>query len=406
MDNVEIHKTAYDNKWLWRLSAVVIWIYCISKVFIFDIDRFLIEKISADYLWILNYKLVFFLFVFCLLLWCGKTTKVLLWLAYVICFPILLLLWLIPKKLYLNLPVAIIIAPAIYDLFSNLRRTTICFCLALVGIIISSLSENKLALYASLFLLQLLIILHLWHAVKLAYSENIFNGLLSLIRIINKSIDNGSMKETLFKKKDNDSELENEKHQPLVSTYMLNQGFEILAEKVEKIKSKRIFDLYLLGRILQTLVIVILAYSFEYFCIYKIDALSFSYNDAPSYWSFLSYSISSLLPVQATTVTANSALAIVIAYSESFCSILIFCIIVFTFLTAARESYNQGLDKFIEELRFTANSIVEKSLTFYGLTLENYEETVFRLNSKCVNQIRKYRDFPPLNESKDEPDPE
>ena len=39
-----------------EIIAVLFWVYVIVKLLIFDVDIFLVEKFSPNYVWLLNYK--------------------------------------------------------------------------------------------------------------------------------------------------------------------------------------------------------------------------------------------------------------------------------------------------------------------------------------------------------------
>src|SRR3989338_1638449 len=51
----------YLRNYSLEILAVFFWVYTLTKVFVFDIDLWLVDSFFPDYLWILNFKLVFIL---------------------------------------------------------------------------------------------------------------------------------------------------------------------------------------------------------------------------------------------------------------------------------------------------------------------------------------------------------
>ena len=64
------------NKFIRHFLALFIWSYIIIKVFIYDIDILIIEKLAPDYRWIINYKFVILISILAVLFALTKNKKI------------------------------------------------------------------------------------------------------------------------------------------------------------------------------------------------------------------------------------------------------------------------------------------------------------------------------------------
>ena len=135
--------------------AILFWLYIITKSFIFDFDIFLIEKLSPNYIWLINYKFFILICVLAIIFLFSKNKHILVWSLFVFFYPIILLFWKIPfflfKKKSWNLVFAII--DLIISFFKSFKTTFITIAFFLVSIAIIFGSSNKILLWISLIVL-------------------------------------------------------------------------------------------------------------------------------------------------------------------------------------------------------------------------------------------------------------
>jgi hypothetical protein len=87
------------------------------------------------------------------------------------------------------------------------------------------------------------------------------------------------------------------------------------------------------------------------------------------------------------------------------CALIIFFILVFTVLTAARESYKTEMDELGAELRAVADALDSRLTEVYRMTLDEAELFLMRDQAPLVNLIRKGRGLPELSSSVSKADP-
>ena len=74
--------------------------YVFVKLFVFDLDIWLIEHYLPSARWLVDYKLIILLLIIAASFLVFRRSTVLGWLAYVIFYPIIILLWKVPYLIF------------------------------------------------------------------------------------------------------------------------------------------------------------------------------------------------------------------------------------------------------------------------------------------------------------------
>ncbi|WP_159391168.1 hypothetical protein [Streptomyces viridochromogenes] len=312
-------------KWTVRLLDGVgslVWLYIFVKLFIFDVDNYLIEKFLPGAGSILNYRFLFIggLFVLLILFSKGRRLKYL----YVSFFPFVVAFWKVPKWFYKAKSwVAVftfvnVAATAIRHLKFNLI-TRFCAILALVG---SAVISNRVLLaicaaYLGLYFF-LLMTRTIWFSVRPSHFLKSQQKLIDHVSSASFVAQITSVSPQL-----RDASIEKFSAAQL-ATFQSNLGMAVLCsratyywayqlEKYRKSAAALILStvayssLYLQGTI---------AFSAINWSILKIDPAAFSYSGNPSYLQVAYYSLfngagSALTPVSGIAIFVKIATNIV-----------------------------------------------------------------------------------------------
>jgi hypothetical protein len=101
------------TKW-WCIEAVatIFWLYVAFKLFIFDIDRAIVDAIAPTYVWVLDYKFVLLITFLALSLVFIKRSTITKFVTFVIFYPFIIIFWRLPVLVYKSdnwlLPFAIV----------------------------------------------------------------------------------------------------------------------------------------------------------------------------------------------------------------------------------------------------------------------------------------------------------
>ena len=144
-----------------EVLAILVWGYAITKLFIFDIDNFLLERFMPNYAWLLNYKF-FIIIVITSIIWLiTKNAQIILWSLFVVFYPVIIFLWRIPalilKKKSWNLAFAF--TDAVIYFFKSVKNTFITTSFFLAATVIILQSSNKFLVWCSITILMIILLL-------------------------------------------------------------------------------------------------------------------------------------------------------------------------------------------------------------------------------------------------------
>jgi hypothetical protein len=81
---------------VYALVAATIWCYGVLKLFVFDVDRWLLERLAPDAVWLLNLRIVLVIGVLAAIAVFLRRRGFAFFLAYVVGFPFVILFWIVP----------------------------------------------------------------------------------------------------------------------------------------------------------------------------------------------------------------------------------------------------------------------------------------------------------------------
>ncbi|MEV7167804.1 hypothetical protein AB0N60_37745 [Streptomyces microflavus] len=314
-------KTKVWPKWKVRLLDTfgsAIWLYITVKLFIFDIDNYLVERFFPGSAGILNYRFLFIggAFVLLVLFSKGRRLKYL----YVCFFPLIVACWKIPKWFYkakswiavftfLN-----VVSMAVRHLKWNVTTR---FC-ALLSLVVVAASDNRLVLgicasYLGIYFV-LLMARTIWFSVKPSHFLNSQHTLIE--KISGASFVNHV---TAVSPELRDSSLVRFSAAQL-TTFQSNLGMAVLvsratyywAYQLEKYRTSA--AALMLSAIAYASLYVqgIAVFSMINWAILKMDPSAFAYSDAPAFLQVAYYSLfhgagSALSPVSGIAVLVKIA---------------------------------------------------------------------------------------------------
>ena len=133
-------------------------------------------------------------------------------------------------------------------------------------------------------------------------------------------------------------------------------------------------------------------FAFQFLALWKLDPSSFaSIPPEANFWEFLGFSLAYLFPARISRITPVSHFAATLAYVEVGCAVLIFVILVFAVLTAARESYKANLDEFRADLKSIGEALDRRLTDVYLMTSAEVELFLLKDKAPLVNALRKAR---------------
>jgi hypothetical protein len=91
------------NQWRWRavnLLATIVWLYIVCKVFIFDVDQYVFDRLWPQGGWLVTYRFFILLGIAAVLALIFKRWWFFGWGTYFVLFPLLVVVWWVPRAIY------------------------------------------------------------------------------------------------------------------------------------------------------------------------------------------------------------------------------------------------------------------------------------------------------------------
>jgi hypothetical protein len=144
-----------------EILAILFWVYVITKVFVFDIDIFLVANLSPNYTWLINYKFFILIGILAIILLVTKNRHILAWSLFILFYPVILFFWRIPvlvfRKKSWNLVFALI--DSVVSLFKSFKVTFIVTAFYLISVVVILAASHMILLWVSLIVL---LVIHFW----------------------------------------------------------------------------------------------------------------------------------------------------------------------------------------------------------------------------------------------------
>jgi hypothetical protein len=139
-----------------ELLGLVFWVYALLKVFVFDIDLYLLNATAPRYSWLLNFRFFIISGAIALLLALVRRDVVIVgWLLYILFYPFILFFWHLPRLIYRqqSTPLAYAAANAAISFFRSLKYNFITAVLFLGALTVTTYSSHRYVLWGALITL-------------------------------------------------------------------------------------------------------------------------------------------------------------------------------------------------------------------------------------------------------------
>ncbi|MFC8068668.1 hypothetical protein [Streptomyces sp. NPDC057293] len=312
-------------KWKVRLLDLIgsaVWIYVIIKLFVFDIDTYLIEEFVPDLAGALDYRFLFIggIFVLLVLFSKGRRLKYL----YVTFFPLVVSFWKIPKWFYKakSWIAVFTFLNVAATAFRHLKWNVTTRFLALLSLVGVAASGNHVILaicaaYLGLYFI-LLMARTIWFSIKPSHFLKSQQTLIDKVSSASFVAQITSVSAEL-----KDSSLEKFSAAQL-TTFQSNLGMAVLcsratyywAYQLEKYRTSAAALVLSAVAYASLYVQGVIVFSVINWALFKMDPAAFAYSDAPSFLQVAYYSLfhgagSALSPVSSVAVAVKIATNVV-----------------------------------------------------------------------------------------------
>lgn len=293
--------------------AVFLWAYSLIKVFVGDVDRWLVSTVAPPLIWLVEYRLLLLLVVFSILALVVGRHKRWLWiLIYIALFPLVVLFWKLPRFFYRRGSWDLVFGSlhAVVGFLGSLRYSIpVATCFLLAGLVVLIRAPEPIV-WTALTALMLAWLLTLGRALILAVRPSRFlKGQQNIFRIL---LSSESM-EKLYKPED-------WMRDPEIQVFELSQAQQLAAKagtgliayraaqfwamKLDRYRRSGIPVVFSVATVVILVLYALATFTLVNAAILQLDPQQFVFSSTPSPASLAYYSLASLFVNEISALAA------------------------------------------------------------------------------------------------------
>ncbi len=360
------------------LIAACIWLLIFIHLLVLDI-LIPLGKLHPFIQNLVDYRLIVLIIIIAISWLMLGARLMMLFFGYIAFYPLLLVVWVIPKSMVKNWPTIFLLLPAVRGVFAHLKWSFMLFTIYLTSSILVIFTSNIFSIKVSMLLLFLYLLLHYFTRINNLYAPT--TAFADLGQSIKKNWE-ASKKNKFYAApvgiEEGTEEWDLAYNQYVMNIFMSSTVHGVMARKLKSLHDTRKFDLYFVSLFLYTFMLTIITFTLLYFGLSKIDINAF--EPTVGFFEFLGYSFGTISHYQLSAISPLSGLAQIITYFEVFCSFIIIVLLVFVVFTSARERQRTDIGEVIQELELVSKHMENMLLENLNITLRNAEIKMLQAN--------------------------
>ncbi|MDI3090000.1 hypothetical protein QJ133_02260 [Priestia megaterium] len=385
--------------------ALLFWAFILIKLFVFDIDVYLVNKVSSKYVFLLDYKFVFFVGVLALIWIFTRSAKVLIVGLYVVFYPLIVVFWKVPVFIFKQKSwvLAFALLNFVISFFMSLKYNFIKVALYIVFATLIFSFSNPFLLWASIIVISSILILTFVHKfILLIRPSEVFKAYKSMLNRVETN-------ENKFSSMSLDESIKNIPIEQLTETQLekrrtslhnsiiTNRLFLFTANKLRDYQKSRLnFVSYILS-VVSITIMTVLSFSLINFAMFKIDSSMFNYDKYPSFYTFFYYTFNDLLSNPIAELEPALPMTQIVAMLGTFFTFLIGAIFVGLIFSVRSQRYDEELTDIVKRINnhggeletFIKEEYKIKSLEDALLEVEKMKGSLVKLIYKFTESINK-----------------
>lgn len=372
-----------------RIVAILFWSYAILKLFVFDIDKYLILRIFPNASWVLTFKFVLVVILLALLLVLFKRAWLFMNVSYVILFPLILIFWHLPLLIISqrswNLAFAALNGFLI--LVRSFKFAFICFALYLLASLgVFYAPPNWLLLISIILLFGIVSILYVRLFISIFKTAGIFEFYRRVFAWIRTNTKDLYMIGEDVKQLPLESRSEQQvtKYSTALQwAVMFNRMALYLAKKLRDYRSRKINYIGYIASVVLLILFTVISFALINQGLFRYDATFFAANH-PSFFTFFYYAfnvyIFSSIP-DISPLVWQAQLSVVI---ESILAFLVVVILFSIYINLKSNRYDTELSRGISDLEAEGGAMEEIIQAEYNLGIEDALQQLQQLQAGTV----------------------
>jgi hypothetical protein len=330
--------------------ASFLWVYAFLKVFVFDVDRAVVEAIVPGADWLVSFRpLIFLAVIATAALLIRKPMQLVVILVYVAVFPLVVLLWKLPRAIYKSGSWVFFfgVLNALSSLVMNLRYGIVFVASAAIGITLIAATDHKVTLGMGAAILVGLLVVSVTRTVGSSLLASKFVSVQS--RAIERIVGSGRLRRMIelnadlrrqdlvkFSPQQQATFVQQLSHGVLTHRLLYFWAYQL--EQYRKSPGSVVLSAVSYITLLGTLVVVL---SLTNLAIYKADPSAFAYSSDPSAVTFVRYAISALWGNEIDALKPANGLTETVSVIAFILGVVVFVTLLLTLFVSYRQQRDQ-----------------------------------------------------------------
>lgn len=336
-----------------EIIAILFWVYVVVKLFAFDIDIYLMKKIQPGFVWLLDLKFFILIGILALIWLVTKSRSVLVWSSFIVFYPVIMVFWKIPSFIFKQKSwiLAFAFINAMTSFVKSLKYSFITSAFFLISAaIIFRFSTDALLWTATVTIFVILLMAYVHRLVGIFKPSGIFETHMKVVSEISKR---GSFLFELDKGIKNlpiehlDQSQMDKRTASLQMSVLFNRVCLIIAKRLREYQKSKFSVISYVIAILLLMVLTVFSFATINYGLFKIDANSFSFSQAPNFFTFLHYSFKTVFFNSIPEISPIAPVVQTVSMIEFFLSFCLLGIFVSMLMSIRGERYTEELNGFI-----------------------------------------------------------
>lgn len=349
----------------WRVVldvyAALFWLYLVTKLFVVDLDQKIVEKVDPDAQWILDYRFFIVLGAFAITALVARKLRYLaLILAYVALFPVVVVVWKLPRLLYRTKSWVATIAAvnAASALLTHLKYAIVFSAVVMIAGLAIIVAEAPPVLYAAAIVIAMALGLSIARTIRSSLSPSRFltNQQRAVQRLVGSEFRKNA---TALSEELRSAEIEQFNPaqqqnliQQLSNAVLFQRMIYFWAYQLEEYRKSAGSVFFSTFSYVWLLVQGVAALTFINFAAYKVDPANYSFSTDPSWPVVIRYSFTSFYGNEISALAPASDLANMISVFALVIGVVMITTLFLTWFVNYRHSRDQtAIKEVVDEMR-------------------------------------------------------
>lgn len=301
-----------------EVTAGIFWIYAILKLLFFDVDVYVIGKVDPNLQWLIDYKFVVLIVVISLIWLFTRNRDIIFWILFILCYPLILLLWRLPRFIWKrnSLVLGIAVLNLVVSFAKSFKFNLIALSVFLLSVLAIELSVNAYLLYAGIIIQPFLMLILIGRRIVNIFSRSTLFALYTkIVGTVTRDMISNKKPFALDPEIKALTVAQMDKNQlqqwgnALAIAVLSNKICYFLSSKFDEYNKSGFNVVFYLFDFLLVALLTVLSFAFVSHGIYRLDPSSYDIHGAPVFFDFLYYSFNSVVGEQPLDMRAATQLA-------------------------------------------------------------------------------------------------